>query len=264
MLPLTLDVDERHGGRWTSLRTPHREWLWHNPAVAAARAAVRPGAAFVDAGGGEECFPTVRGVPDHGDVWTREWRDGKVRTGALMLRREIRGSTVVYEVSGPPGAPFVHAVHLLLDVSERARLEAQASLAHLLDAPGGAVAWPSGLDALGPDDGTAVAAVLPGCAAATVVDGPDALALSWRVLTGDAECSLLLWRNLRGWPADGPYRSIGIEPMLGTVGRPRRPGHAGHDPGRWPTDLGTHSRHREMNVSGVLRPRFPATSISGH
>ena len=27
--------------------------------------------------------------------------------------------------------------------------------------------------------------------------------------------SLLLWRNLRGWPEAGPYRSIGIEPMLG-------------------------------------------------
>jgi hypothetical protein len=222
--PLTVEVDERHGGRWTALRTPTREWLWRNPALAGARAAVRPGAAFVDAGGGEECFPTVRGVPDHGDVWTREWRDGTVRTGALTLRRWIDGSTVTYEVCGPPGTPFVHAVHLLLDVSEEARLEAAATVANLLDGPGGTVSWPSGLDALGPDDATAVAAVLPGCAAATVVDGTDALTLSWRVLNGDAECSLLLWRNLRGWPADSPYRSIGIEPMLGTAADLAGPG----------------------------------------
>ncbi len=232
MYPLTVEVDERHGGRWTSLRTPTREWLWRNPAVADARAAVGPGAAFVDAGGGEECFPTVRGVPDHGDVWTREWRAGTVRTGALTLRREIRGSTVTYEVCGPPGTPIVHAVHLLLDVSEQARLEAAATTAHLLNGPVGTVAWPSGLDALGPDDGTAVAAVLPGCAAATIVDGLDALALSWRVLAGDAECSLLLWRNLRGWPAAGPYRSIGVEPMLGTAADLAGPG----TPATIPTD----------------------------
>jgi len=218
--PLTVEVDERHGGRWTSLRTSTREWLWRNPAVADARAAVRPGAAFVDAGGGEECFPTVRGEPDHGDVWTRDWRHGDVRTGALGLHRQIRtngAATVTYDVTGPPGTPFVHAVHLLLDVSEQARLEAPATVAHLLDGPGGTVPWPSGLDALGPDDGTAVAAVLPGCAAATVVDGPDALSLSWRVLADEAECSLLLWRNLCGWPAGRPYRSIGVEPMLGTA-----------------------------------------------
>ena len=118
----------------------------------------------------------------------------------------------------------MHAVHLLLDVSELARLEARATTAHLLDRPGGTVPWPSGLDALGPDDGTAVAAVLPGCAAATVVDGPDALALSWRVLGGAAECSLLLWRNLRGWPDGAPYRSIGVEPMLGTAADLAGPG----------------------------------------
>jgi hypothetical protein len=26
-----------------------------------------------------------------------------------------------------------------------------------------------------------------------------------------------LWRNLRGFPPGGPYRSIGVEPMLGRV-----------------------------------------------
>ena len=74
-VPLTVDTDLRHGGRWTSLRTEHREWLWTNPVpeMTRARRRVTSGAAFVDAGGAEECFPTIRGKPDHGDAWTRVW-----------------------------------------------------------------------------------------------------------------------------------------------------------------------------------------------
>ncbi|WP_232666324.1 hypothetical protein [Pseudonocardia sp. TRM90224] len=215
-------TDPAHGGRWTSLLLDGREWLWRHPdpAVARARLLVAPGAEFVDAGGVEECFPTVRGVPDHGDVWTRPWYGGTVRTGSLRLAREIDGGRVAYEVTGPPGTPFVHAVHALLDVSPSSWVEAPGvESAVLLDGPGGTVAWPSGLDRLGPDDGTAVAALLPGCSQVTVVDGPDArdrLRFRWRVTHGEATCSLLVWRNLRGWPAGAPYRSIGIEPMLGT------------------------------------------------
>ena len=36
--PLTVDTDPLHGGRWTSLRTDHREWLWTNPDPETARA----------------------------------------------------------------------------------------------------------------------------------------------------------------------------------------------------------------------------------
>src|SRR4051812_19226613 len=104
---VTATFDPAHGGRWTSLSAAGREWLWHRPAVNAAgpasaparsasaavgpasapagpaptsasepgpaRSSVRPGAAFVDAGGVEECIPTIRGVPDHGDAWSRPW-----------------------------------------------------------------------------------------------------------------------------------------------------------------------------------------------
>lgn len=243
--PLAVRTDPAHGGRWTSLRatsrdgSPEREWLWRHPddAVARARAAVRPAAAFVDAGGVEECFPTVRGQPDHGDVWSRPWSgsaagEQHVRTGALQLSRLVRDDgalTVTYTIQGPAHTPFVHAVHALLDVTPAALLHAPgARTVHLLDHPTpGAVTvapWPAGdgtgaLDHLGPDDGTATAAVLPGCGAAAVVDGSDALTLSWRIVSGDpdATCSLLLWRNLRGWPAGAPYRSIGVEPMVGTA-----------------------------------------------
>ena len=77
--------------------------------------------------------------------------------------------------------------------------------------------WPSGLNTLGPDDGTAVCALLRGCREATVVDGDHALTFTWNSTSGPDLCSLLLWRNLRGWPAPTPYRSIGIEPLVGRV-----------------------------------------------
>ncbi|TWF74509.1 hypothetical protein FHX44_11390 [Pseudonocardia hierapolitana] len=216
--PLTVEVDLAHGGRWTSLRTPEREWLWRNPdpAVVRARGAVTPGAAFVDAGGVEECLPTVRGEPDHGAVWSRPWSDAGVTADGFRLQRRIRSDgtlTADYTITGRPHAPFVHAVHALLDVSPAARLEAPGVYTAYLVDQNSMVAWPAGLDRLGPDDGTAVAAVLPGCAAVTVVDGADALAFTWHA----EPASLLLWRNLRGWPEGSPYRSIGIEPMAGAT-----------------------------------------------
>ena len=70
---------------------------------------------------------------------------------------------------------------------------------------------------LGPDDGTAVCALLRQCREATVVDGDHALTFTWDSTSDPDLCSLLLWRNLRGWPAPSPYRSIGIEPMIGRV-----------------------------------------------
>lgn len=240
--PLTVEVDLAHGGRWTSLRTPEREWLWRNPdqAVAEARAAVAPGAPFVDAGGVEECLPTVRGEPDHGAAWSRPWSAAGVTADGFQLQRRIRSDgvlTVDYTITGPPHAPLVHAVHALLDVSPAARLDAPGvSTAYLVDQDS-VVPWPSGLDRLGPDDGTATAAVLPGCAAATVADGADALEFAWRA----EACALLLWRNLRGWPEEAPYRSIGVEPMIGTAVTLADPGPG--EPAR-------------LTVDGVLRWRL--------
>lgn len=244
---MAVDTDLAHGGRWTSLRAlppaslpseqrelrvPAREWLWRHPdpGIARARAAVRPGVAFVDAGGVEECLPSVRGEPDHGAVWSRPWSAGAdgahVVADGLRLDRRIRADgdvTVDYTIAGPPHAPVVHAVHALLDVSPAARLEAPGVRSAYLIDRGVVAPWPDGLDHLGPDDGTATAAVLPGCAAVTVRDGADALDLAWHSPSG-APCSLLLWRNLRGWPSGAPYRSIGIEPMIGTAAALDAPG----------------------------------------
>jgi hypothetical protein len=238
-VPLRPRFDLAHGGRWTSLSGGGREWLWtrHDPA----RQTVVPGAGFVDAGGLEECLPTVRGLPDHGDVWSRPWTgtaaEGRVHgPGFELLRRvtEEAGAVVAeYRLSAGPGYAFVWAAHALLDVGEDAWLDAPAATparvypeaADMLGRP-----WPAGvpylegrwpaplglpLDRLGPDDGTTAGVVLR-CAAVRVVDGPDVLTLRVEAPPG-VPVSTALWRNLGGFPSGAPYRSIGVEPMLGAV-----------------------------------------------
>ncbi|WP_433266364.1 hypothetical protein ACQPWR_02975 [Micromonospora vinacea] len=246
--PVALRVayDAAHGGRWTSLHGGGREWLWRGPEPG--RHEVRPDDAFVDAGGLEECLPTVRGEPDHGEVWSRQWRSagpGTVvierPTFTLTRRTTDSGGVVVadYQLAADPGYRFVWAAHALLDLSPGARLVAPAGTPTRLHPEAAALlppgSWPSGdpwltgpwpapagltvagltLDMFGPDDGTALGAVLLDCARAQVADGADRLTL-------ELECagqprSTALWRNLGGWPANGPYRSVGIEPMLGAA-----------------------------------------------
>jgi hypothetical protein len=225
-VPLRVTTDLAHGGRWTSLRSPDHEWLWTNPdpMIGVARSRVAPGDTFVDAGGAEECIPTVRGRPDHGDAWARVWStDGRtdavdvVGIGRLTRRIEGRQPVVVdYQVTGAPDTLFLHALHMLLDLSTEAKIDVPgASRMTVLDAEDPDREWPSGLDVLGPDDGTAVCALVPGCRRVDVVDGDHALRISWTSPGAVEVCSLLLWRNLGGWPAEAPYRSIGIEPMVG-------------------------------------------------
>jgi hypothetical protein len=208
---VTLVADDLHGGRWTSLRTGGREWLWHRPSED--RFSVRPGDAFVDVGGVEECIPTVRGAPDHGAAWSRPWVDGYVNCGDFQLWRRFIADSVAYRLEASPGYRFVWAAHALLDVSPSAVLEAPAGTQTRID--GGVVAsWPTPLAALGPDDGTAVGAILVDCPSVTISDGSR---LTFRLEAPGQPVSVGLWRNLRGWPVDSPYRSIGVEPMLGRV-----------------------------------------------
>ncbi|MEW9527084.1 hypothetical protein [Microbispora sp. NPDC049125] len=238
-VPLRAGFDLAHGGRWTSLAGGGREWLWSRPDPA--RAAVVPGAGFVDVGGLEECVPTVRGLPDHGDAWSRPWAGTPVQSvvtcDGFELLREVseEGGAVVaaYRLSADPGFAFVWAAHALLDLGEDARLSAPSGTptrvfpeaAPLLDRawpPGAAHVegpWPTpyglALDRLGPDDGTAAGAVLR-CTAVRVVDGADVLDLRVEAPPG-VPVSTALWRNLGGFPSNAPYRSIGVEPMLGAV-----------------------------------------------
>jgi len=263
-VPLAVTTDPVHGGRWTSLRSPGREWLWTNPdpGVAAARSVVAPGDAFVDAGGVEECLPTVRGLPDHGDAWSRAWDavSGSVEvSGVGRLRREIdaaEGSVEIsYELIGRPGTAFLHAVHALLAASESARLVVpEWDSATVLDPEPHPVEWPSGLDRLGPDDGTATCVLLTGCSAATILDGDDALDFTWTAPGADDLCSLLFWRNLGGWPDAAPYRSIGVEPTIGRAAdlssaADRDCVHLDHE-GRHAWQLRVGARTRRMDVTG--------------
>jgi hypothetical protein len=221
-------TDPAHGGRWTSLTAGGREWLWHREEPR--RAGVRPGDAFADAGGLEECVPTVRGTPDHGDAWSRTWRrDGdeeSVDCPDFRLARRTStdtGRTVVdYRLTAAPGHRFLWAAHALLEVSGQARARMRQAAAVRLYPDGGARwvpgAWPEAagvrLDRLGPYDGTALGAVVD-AREVSVRDGADTL--HFAVEAGDQPVSVALWRNLGGFPAEAPYRSIGVEPMLGRV-----------------------------------------------
>jgi hypothetical protein len=239
VIPLSARFDLERGGRWTSLSGGGREWLWSRPDPA--RSAVVPGSAFVDAGGLEECVPTVRGLPDHGDAWSRPWTGGPARGTVECDRFELtrtvgdEGGAVVasYRLAADPGFRFVWAAHALLDLSEKARLVAPhgtpvrifPEAAPLLGSswPCGAAhldgRWPAPygleLDRFGPDDGTAVGAVLR-CAAVRVEDQADLLDLRLEAPAG-VPVGTALWRNLGGFPENAPYRSVGVEPMLGAV-----------------------------------------------
>jgi len=217
---VTASVDLAHGGRWTSLHAAGREWLWSRPDPARHR--VRPGDPFVDAGGLEECIPTVRGKPDHGQAWSRPWTrqdDGRtaVECEDFQLSRTLRGGddTLVadYRLDADSGWPFIWAAHALLDLSEAARLDAPSGTATRLDG-GDERTWPADLDALGPADGTAIGAILLDCPRIRVIDGAT---LTFALEAAGQPVSVALWRNLGGWPDPEPYRSIGVEPMLGRV-----------------------------------------------
>ncbi|MEV6056273.1 hypothetical protein [Streptomyces sp. NPDC052107] len=244
---LDIVTDPAHGGRWISLRADGREWLWHRHAP---RDHAVPGDAFVDAGGLEECVPTVRGCPDHGDAWSRPWtRNGdtdRVHCDSFTLSRTIRatpdGAEADYTLTAEPGFRFLWAAHALLDLSHDATLHMSDGATTRLfpeAAPLLKEAWPAGtpwiegpwptprgpaLDRLGPDDGTAVGAVVD-THLCCVHDGTDRLALSLRVHDQPPAArpapgqpvSIALWRNLGGFPQPHPYRSTGVEPMLGRV-----------------------------------------------
>lgn len=224
-----VQVDPDHGGRWTSLQgSGGREWLWRRDAPERER--VHPGDPFVDAGGLEECFPTLGGPPDHGDAWSRRWvadGDWLVVEGAdYQLRRRIvtGGATLTadYRVVAAPGYRFIWTAHALLRLSTAAMLlvpDGHPTLVHDGRAEH-ATRWPrldgTDLSTLGPADGTALMILLRDLSEVTVVDGPDRLTMS--LASDDGPRSIAVWRNLGGWPDAAPYRSIGVEPMIGRAG----------------------------------------------
>ena len=224
-----VEVDAGHGGRWSSLRgRSGREWLWRGDAPE--RFTAGPGDPFVDAGGMEECLPTIGGVPDHGDAWARPWRpdgDGLSVTGdGYHLWRRISvddtGLTCAYRLTAEPGWWFVWAAHTRLELSTAAYLDAPAGRFMWVNDPDGTTSthWPDfrGTDVsrLGDPDGLALMIILPELPAMTVVDGDDRLTMRLSVLSGPGQPSgIAVWRNLYGAPAGAPCRQVAVEPMLG-------------------------------------------------
>lgn len=227
-------VDPEHGGRWNSLTDPTgREWLWSRPDLA--RFKVLPGAAFVDVGGYEECFPTIGGRPDHGDVWSRPWkRSGDhlfVESNSCRLSRKLMtgssGVFVDYRLQGEVGYRFIWAGHALLEPTLGTRVVAPKGhrvlawqLGHVQPTE---TTWPEVLgtsfyNIVGPDDGSALFCVLPDLGEVTI-KAPDGSNLRFRIECTQQPVSFGVWRNLAGYPIDGTgvYRSFGIEPMLGRV-----------------------------------------------
>ena len=223
---MSVDVDMALGGRWTSLRGCNgREWLWRR--AAPDRASVQPGDAFVDAGGLEECLPTIGGPPDHGDVWCRPWSaspDGGLFVqgdGYWLSRRVEAGSAVTafYRLEATPGWWFIWAAHALVDLAPGAVLDVPSGRDIWVNSTDGTTSshWPrygdTNLGLLGEDDGQALMVIIPELDTLTVHDGADSLTM--RLSVQAQPSGFAIWRNLGGWPESEPYRNVGIEPMLG-------------------------------------------------
>lgn len=232
---VSVTLEPERGGRWTSLRGPRgREWLWRREAAEADRRAARPGDPFVDAGGLEECCPTIAGAFDHGDIWSRAWSaegDGWLSVSGLeyQLSRHVStsGNAVLadYRLEAEPGFRFVWASHASLRLSESARVIAPEGHrtriwpehwrtwpdTEQLEGP-----WPAPigapLDSLR-IDGTATFCMLLGLPSIAVRDGDDEI--RFQLDAPGQPIAIAVWRNLGAWPAGAPYRSVAIEPAIG-------------------------------------------------
>lgn len=227
--------EPEQGGRWTSLRGPlGREWLWRRELAEADRLAARPGDPFIDAGGLEECCPTIAGAFDHGDNWSQPWSDegngNFAVTGhgyRLSRRISIVASAIVsdYQLEAEEGLRFIWAGHSSLDLSEAAQIIAPEG--HRTRVwPEHWRTWPNTEQIEGPwpapigvpldelrSDGTATFCMLLDLTSITARDG-DA-EIRFQLDAPGQPVAIALWRNLGAWPADTPYRSIAIEPAIG-------------------------------------------------
>lgn len=224
-----VELDLAHGARWNSLRDPAgREWLWSRPDVA--RCSVRPGDPFVDVGRVEECFPTLSGRPDHGEVWTLPWEGDRgghwVDATPGRLSRSVRVSLAIvvdYRLVGMPFVRFLWSFHALPrpDLGTRITIGREGAVRSWIggSAEPAETAWPmvgdQPADVLGPHDGTATFSVLPNVGCVQIEQVSSSLIFT---LTAPGQLSAIgLWRNLGGYSWDGssPYRSFGLEPMIG-------------------------------------------------
>lgn len=130
-----------------------------------------------------------------------------------------------YRLAAAPGFRFVWAAHALLDLSDDARLLAPAgrpvrrwpehwrSWPHYEQIDG---RWPAPLGApldRPANDGTAHVFALLGLTEVAVEDRGDRLRFALEA--PGRPVAVGIWRNLGAWPPAAPYRSVGVEPMIG-------------------------------------------------
>lgn len=230
-MTLSLQADPQHGARIFSLADESGfEWLWSKPDPQ--RFSVRPGDPFVDIGGGEECFPTISGQPDHGDVWARPWSDEDgtlcVETSEGVLTRGTTnlsdGVQLNYRLEGAAGLPFVWALHAVLPpaVGTILRVPGCPPVHYWSEGnnnPPIHASWPTptedcDLRILPGNDGTARFAAVE--TSVVTVIAPSGNWLHVELFSDDQPRSIGIWRNFGGYPENGPrYRSFCIEPLLG-------------------------------------------------
>jgi hypothetical protein len=137
-------------------------------------------------------------------------------TGGLFAGRPgtLPGDTPGTGPDGPPGTPSG-------TLADRSGAQVANPTGALPAGPLAGRTRPAGapgavpFDRLGPDDGTALGAIVR-AAAVGVRDGGRTLRFALEADAGQP-VSIALWRNLGGFPEGAPYRSIGVEPMLGRV-----------------------------------------------
>lgn len=231
-MTLHIETDSAYGGRVSSIRDASGfEWLWSRPD--AGRFKVAAGDAFVDIGGGEECYPTISGIPDHGEVWSVAWADDagwlRVEAPSGVLRRRVvptdDGARFEYRLEADPGFKFIWALHALLRPEAGTRLRVPGRpVVHCWtegdDKPAVLTTWPvpdvgPDLRVLVADDGTARFVAVE--TSEIDVLSPSGKALRFALDCEDQPHAMGVWRNLGGYPGAGAtYRSFAVEPMLGT------------------------------------------------
>jgi galactose mutarotase-like enzyme len=247
---LCVSVLPERGGKLTSLRTrpDGLEWL-HPPLRPYAQA--RSDGAFEqsDAGGWDECLPSVAGstgVPDHGDLWRLPWsvtRQGQgLQMSADALSAPLRfhrhlslnGSALAlrYRVEniGSGTAEFVYSAHPLLQVEEGDRillppsvtsLRVESSAGERLGPSGARCGWPLAYDSRGREVNLSRVGPADGATAEKLFAGP--LAEGWcalyrarlrRGIVFRWDAAVLpyvgLWISLGAWPASSGARQYTV------------------------------------------------------
>lgn len=234
---LEVQVVPELGAKIISLRNRRtgREWLWH-PARGRRLFRNRLGDDFSQSPlvGVDECLPTIascaawgRILPDHGEIWSGQWKIDEAgwALGVLRTLIELPVSPLVFERTleiseaelrldyrlqnrSPQDVPFLWAMHPLLQVKRGDQLQLPPSTRALVRGED----WLDALDGAVPAGGCAKAFAHPvreGVAAIENVHDAERLELRWDPKQNN---TLGLWLTRGGWHG---HHHLAIEPTNG-------------------------------------------------